>query len=273
MSQLAEQLKRAADQFTCHSASQSIDQVEAAGGLMKQAAHVVTAAADYAKSHGLRAAAEENYKWAEPGDTGAESALNEAQAQEKGAHWQLMYECQRAEEDAQELSNKKAKPGSLPMKRLVEQMDEANLRMGQLFLLAGMMPEADSLPDRLRQLLEEEDSGAIRQCFPDIPEVYIHALENDPADQWVEQFVSWAFDAGKLGFLIQFERPVRRLLNDGISFSYSWGYYRQYLAYGDSLDEAVAKGLEWAKRAEASEKEKFEAGKAGASSMPSPVQE
>lgn len=123
MSALSDQLTLAADQFACHSAAQSIDQVEAAAELMRRAAWVIKAASAYATSHQVRLAAEEAYKWADASDTAAESALSDAQAQEKGAHWQLLHECGRAEKPETVVEPAFVEPPAMQAaKHLVRQM-------------------------------------------------------------------------------------------------------------------------------------------------------
>ncbi|MCY1365043.1 hypothetical protein D9M69_518740 [compost metagenome] len=145
-------------------------------------------------------------------------------------------------------------PGKEPMKDLHEKLEEATVRMSQIILLAGMLNDGDALPDPLRDLLEEEDDKTLRECFPDMPAAMLDDRESE--ELFREDFACWAHQAGKLGFVIQFDRPVMRYAADGRSAGYSWGLYAQHWAYGDTLDEVVAKGLEWAYKREASEKAK-----------------
>ena len=145
-------------------------------------------------------------------------------------------------------------PGKKAMKHLHEKLDDATVRMSQIILLAGMLTDGDALPDPLCDLLEEADDKTLRECFPDMPAALLDDRENK--ELFREDFMCWVFQAGKLGFVIQFDRPVMRYAADGRSTGYSWGHYAQHWAYGDTLDEAVAKGLEWAYKREAAEKAK-----------------
>jgi hypothetical protein len=140
------------------------------------------------------------------------------------------------------------------VKDLYEKLDEATMRMSQIILLAGMLNDGDALPDPLRELLEEEDDKTLRECFPDMPAAMLDGREDE--EMFREDFVCWAHQTRKLGFVIQFDRPVMKYAADGQSASYSWGHYAQHWAYGDTLEEAVAKGLEWAYKREAAEKAK-----------------
>ena len=145
-------------------------------------------------------------------------------------------------------------PERNPVKDLYEKLDEATMRMSQIILLAGMLNDGDALPDPLRELLEEEDGKTLRECFPDMPAAMLDGREDE--EMFCEDFVCWAHQTKKLGFVIQFDRPVMKYAADGRSAGYSWGHYARHLAYGDTLEEAVAKGMEWAYKREASEKAK-----------------
>jgi hypothetical protein len=138
------------------------------------------------------------------------------------------------------------------MKDLHEKLDDATLRMSQIILLAGMLNDGDALPDPLQEFLEEEADKTLRECFPDMPESMLDG--RDEERMFKEEFACWAHQAGKLGFVIQFDRPVMRRSPSGKSATFSWGYCMQHWAYGDTLEDAVAKGLEWAQKREAYEK-------------------
>lgn len=140
------------------------------------------------------------------------------------------------------------------MKDLYEKLDNAAIRISKIILLAGMLNDGEALAEPLSDLLEKEDDKTLLKCFPDMPAAMLDDRENKNLFQ--ENFMDWAFRTGKLGFVLQFDRPVMRHADDGRSASYSWSYYSQHLAYGDTLDEAVAKGLEWAHEREELEKAK-----------------
>lgn len=139
------------------------------------------------------------------------------------------------------------------MKKLFEQLDEASLRMGAVVILAGMLNDGHAMADPLRELLEDEDDEALKQCFPDLPPLVLAERDEDQ-DLWREAFHEWALDSQKLGFLIRFERPVMAWSADGQAASFSWGRYGVAWLYGDTLAKAVARGKQWAKEREAAEK-------------------
>lgn len=142
---------------------------------------------------------------------------------------------------------------------LYDQLDQQTVRMDQIILLAGMLNDGDAMADPLRELLEDEDDKTLQQCFPDMP-ANLLACRDDDGDLWLEEFSSWAFHADKWGFLIKFARPVMKWAADERSSTYSWGYYATCWAYGETLEEAIAKGLEWAQQREAAEKAKAQKG-------------
>ena len=141
------------------------------------------------------------------------------------------------------------------MKSLYDQLDQNALRMEQIILLAGMLSDGEAMADPLRDLLEDESDKTIRQCFPDMPEQLLQCRDSD-GDCWTGEFFQWAIGAEKFGFLVQFARPVMRYFSGGNLSSYSWGHYATFWAYGDTLETAVAKGLEWSQQRERDEKEK-----------------
>jgi hypothetical protein len=141
------------------------------------------------------------------------------------------------------------------MKDICEKLEDATIRMSQIILLAGMINDGDALSDPLRDMLEEAADATLRDCFPGMPQALLDSREEDEA-MFREEFSCWAMDANKLGFLIQFDRPVMRYSADGASASYSWGHYAQHWVYGDTLEEAIGKGVEWSGRREEVEKAK-----------------
>jgi hypothetical protein len=140
------------------------------------------------------------------------------------------------------------------MNKIHEKLDDATIRMSQVILLAGMLNDGSDVADPLRELLEDEDDKILIDCFPDMPAAILEYRDDE--DMFKEEFASWAMRANKLGFLIQFGRPVMRYSADGEHASYSWGHYAQRWVYGDTLEEAIEKGLEWAAKREAAEKAK-----------------
>lgn len=143
----------------------------------------------------------------------------------------------------------------MKMKTIYKQLDVLTVRMEKVFLLAGMLNDDDAMPDQFRDFLEFGDDDELRRCFPDMPESVLAERDNGD-DAWRDAFIDWAHKAEKLGFMIQFARPLMRWspnLQDG---TYSWGHYSTRWVYGDTLAQAVALGKKWANEREAAEKAK-----------------
>ncbi len=141
------------------------------------------------------------------------------------------------------------------MKTILSKIDDATIRMEQIILLAGMINDGYALSGPLRDFLDEEDSNVFQSCFPDAPAELLEEAD-DGDGLFSDHLFEWIQESGKLGFLIQFARPVMRYSDSGMSAAYSWGYYATRWVYGDTLDAAVAKGLDWAAEREAKEKAK-----------------
>jgi hypothetical protein len=138
------------------------------------------------------------------------------------------------------------------MKALYDRLNDATVRMDQVLLLAGMLCDGDAVADPLRELLED-DPDTLKRCFPDMPAEF---AEVSDTDEFKETFLEWAYLGNKWGFVVQFARPVMDWSADGNSAGFSWGYYNTAWFYGDTLDEAVERGLQWAVEREAAEKAK-----------------
>ena len=143
------------------------------------------------------------------------------------------------------------------MKKLYKRLDEATLRMDSVVLLAGMLNDGMAMADPLRELLESEDDETLQRCFPDMPAALL--AERDDEDLFRESFCDWAYRSGKWGFAVQFARPVMDWSKRGDGASFSWGYYNTAWLYADTLAQAVARGVKWAREREASEKAKAKA--------------
>lgn len=136
------------------------------------------------------------------------------------------------------------------MKKLYEQLSNATARMESLVCIGGMLGDGDSPAEPLQDLLEEEPA-VFRRCFPDAPSWLHKAL--DSREDAAEAFGEWAVTTGKLGFALKIATP--KMTHHGSkSCRYSWGYYMTAWVYGDTLDEAVARGLEWVAESRAYEK-------------------
>jgi len=140
------------------------------------------------------------------------------------------------------------------VKDIFNKLDEATVRMEQIILIAGMINDGECLPDPLRNFLEEEGKKTLQRCFPDAPASLLEDADDGDYEVFREHFAEWMYESKKLGFLIQFARPVMRYSDNAKSSTYSWGYYATHWVYGDTLEAAVTEGLEWAAKREAKEK-------------------
>lgn len=153
------------------------------------------------------------------------------------------------------------------MKKLYERLEDATLRMECVVLLAGMLNDGSAMADPLRELLEDEDDDTLRQCFPDMPAALL--ADRDDEDLFRESFCEWANDTGKWGFAVQFARPVMDWNSKGDISVFSWGHYNTAWLYGDTLAQAVALGVKWAREREAAEKARADAAAAIRGDRPS----
>lgn len=61
-----------------------------------------------------------------------------------------------------------------------------------------------------------------------------------------EDISSLFIESGKLGFLIKFATPVPKFYSDNSdSYSFSWSFCRMEWIYGETLEEACKKAIEW----------------------------
>jgi hypothetical protein len=77
-----------------------------------------------------------------------------------------------------------------------ETLFDNTIRFERVIYMAGALAQGDSLPDDLREFLEEEDDTNILQAFPGFP---ISLLE----DEEPEFVAEWLIDNKRLGFLVQ----------------------------------------------------------------------
>jgi hypothetical protein len=143
------------------------------------------------------------------------------------------------------------------MKKLYERLDDATMRMENVVLLAGMLNDGMAMADPLRELLDSEDDETLQQCFPDMPAALL--AERDDEALFRESFCEWAYRTNKWGFAVQFARPVMEWNAKCDSASFSWGYYKTAWLYGDTLEQAVKRGIQWARGREAAEQAKAKA--------------
>ena len=135
------------------------------------------------------------------------------------------------------------------MEKIYQQLEQATTRMDNVVVLAGMLSDGDNIPDVLRDLLDEEPD-ALAKCFPEMPKSIARI---DDSEEFQAAFFGWVLRNKKLGFVVQFARPVMKWDSSGRSASYSWGRYNTTWIYGDTLAQAVKLGLAWAKARKAIE--------------------
>lgn len=122
-----------------------------------------------------------------------------------------------------------------------EQLFDNTIRFESVIYLAGALAQADSLPDDLRELLDDEDDKTIIQAFPGFP----LSLRDDD-DCFLEFAAEWLIDNQRLGFLVKAATPVMTYHKDSGGSHFSWGYYRTQWVYGETMDVVVTKAIAWA---------------------------
>lgn len=132
-----------------------------------------------------------------------------------------------------------------------EALSDSTTRFERVIYMAGALSQADSLPDDLRDLLEDEDDETLLQAFPGFP-----LSLRDDGDCFLEFAAEWLIDNGRLGFLAKAATPVMTYHRGSKSSSFSWGRYRTQWVYGETMDEIVAKAVAWADKQRAAEEEK-----------------
>lgn len=143
------------------------------------------------------------------------------------------------------------------MKAIYDRLYNANARMGKVIFLAGAI-SGDVLSDELDDFLTD-DLDAVVAAFGEIPRRVENALDGIDREDRAAEFSDWLIGKGMLGFLVHFETPVMTYHKDDAR-SYSWGYYSVKWVYGDSIDEAINKGMEWVDEMRRKEKSKSKKG-------------
>jgi hypothetical protein len=124
-------------------------------------------------------------------------------------------------------------------KEFAQQLEDATARIEALLHIGGMLTDGDSIPDPLRELLEDSDDEDLAKLFPGIPGWITESL----ADGDFSDFAGWVHREGRLGFLVQFATPVMR--GNESCRTYSWGHYGTRWIYAETLEKAVTLGLKW----------------------------
>ncbi len=137
-----------------------------------------------------------------------------------------------------------------PLQALWLQLGQAMMRIDAVVLLAGMLDVGGDLADPLEDLLAGEPRR-LKECFPAMPDE-IAAIEE--FGDFKAAFLRWAADSQLLGYALCFARPVITWRADGHIKNACWSHYATVWLYGETLDEAVARGMAWAKVREADER-------------------
>lgn len=124
-------------------------------------------------------------------------------------------------------------------KNLAQKLENATARIQALLHIGGMLTDGDSIPDPLRELLEDLNDKELAKLFPGIPGWVAESIVSED----FSEFAGWVHQENRLGFLVQFATPVMR--GDKKCRTYSWGYYRTQWVYAETLAKAVNLGLGW----------------------------
>ena len=117
---------------------------------------------------------------------------------------------------------------------------DASARIERVIFIAGAFGDG-VLSDDLDEFLDDCEPDIIENCLGEIPD-WID-LEG-PTFERGDSVFDWLRDCNKLGFLVQFATPVMTKTGEH-SRSYTWGHYNTQWIYGNTLEEAIAKGLDW----------------------------
>lgn len=125
--------------------------------------------------------------------------------------------------------------------KISRKMYDENLRIEKIVYLAGQLGE--SIAEDAKDLLEDSSVEDLNDIFGTLPQYMIEAIE----DGHDEEIASWLIDEGKLGYVVQFASPIRERFGGSKFFSMSWGYYRTKWIYGETIEETIRTGMNWAK--------------------------
>ena len=116
-----------------------------------------------------------------------------------------------------------------------QNLADRNMRIDRIHHLGGMCHD-HSWPDEVKDDFEmwPEEVGAALGFDPDDG---LYPLEEEEVFETLRL-------TGLLGFLIWFATPVP-MFHSKDSYSSSWGHYAHKWVYGETLEEAVRKGMEW----------------------------
>ena len=130
-----------------------------------------------------------------------------------------------------------------------ENLYNATARVEKMLWIGAMLVDPECVSEEFD--ISDFSDKDLKRCFPNISERLLKSIEEDEGDFY--DLADHCRKVNQLGFLCQIATPVMTYLGNGTN-SYSWGYYRTRWVYGDTPDEALSKGLIWAKKCRRSEK-------------------
>lgn len=137
-------------------------------------------------------------------------------------------------------------------KQTMQRLDEATARIEQIIYIAAAFSE-ETLSEQLSDALEDPES--LLKSIDKKPK-WLQRLIDDGEYIDAEAFIEWvACQGGPLGFLVEIATPVMKP-HDAHSASFSWGYFNTAWVYGETVDEAMDKGLAWVAERRAAELQK-----------------
>jgi len=135
---------------------------------------------------------------------------------------------------------------------VAKEMESVTLRTEKIVYLATSLSE--SLADDVKELLEDSSVKELTEMFGKLPGPVVEALREGDN----EELVMWLIDSEKFGFVFQFASPIHEQVGTSVMFwSYSWGYYRTKLIYGETIEKILRDGIEWAYECEKKDKAKI----------------
>jgi len=139
------------------------------------------------------------------------------------------------------------------MAELTEAAREAVMLVDAVIFLPLAYDDEDTLSEPLEEALEFVFEHREMEVFPH----RLGELPNSDEGDFNPDMVCWFEGMNLTGYLVKVRRPVMRYMRyeDGrYSASFSWGHYGYTWRYGDSLEEAMSRAIEWAAEREEAEK-------------------
>ena len=126
------------------------------------------------------------------------------------------------------------------MKKLMEDMNDAMMRIEKMIPIAGSIYDDWCLTDDLTEFFTKESFNLYTRLFGELPSF----LKEDIENKEFELLIEWLVCQGNLGFLVKVATPVQDIKPSGARV-YSWRYYATEWFYGNTFEQAVDLGLVW----------------------------